>query len=55
MEPNENITSEKLEDNKDIIENLKVNSTGPLLSFYQQVQLIKIIMNLMMLIQIDII
>ena len=41
MEPNENITSEKLEDNKDIIENLKVNSTGPLLSFYQQVQLIK--------------
>ncbi|EGT2191849.1 hypothetical protein GM168_08435 [Clostridium perfringens] len=41
MEPNENITSDKLEDNKDIIENLKVNSTGPLLSFYQQVQLIK--------------
>ncbi|WP_300262647.1 UPF0182 family protein [Clostridium sp.] len=41
MEPNENITSEKLEDNKDIIENLKVNSTGPLLSFYKQVQLIK--------------
>ncbi|HHQ4329375.1 TPA: UPF0182 family protein [Clostridium perfringens] len=41
MEPNENIISEKLEDNKDIIENLKVNSTGPLLSFYQQVQLIK--------------
>ncbi|CAG9351662.1 UPF0182 family protein [Clostridium perfringens] len=41
MEQNENITSEKLEDNKDIIENLKVNSTGPLLSFYQQVQLIK--------------
>ncbi|MDZ4994270.1 hypothetical protein GNF80_15060 [Clostridium perfringens] len=41
MEPNENITSEKLEANKDIIENLKVNSTGPLLSFYQQVQLIK--------------
>lgn len=41
IEPNENITSEKLEDNKDIIENLKVNSTEPLLSFYQQVQLIK--------------
>lgn len=41
MEPNENITNEKLEDNKNIIENLKVNSTGPLLSFYQQVQLIK--------------
>lgn len=41
MEPNENITSETLEDNKEIIENLKVNSTGPLLSFYQQVQLIK--------------
>ena len=41
MEPNENITSEKIEGNKDIIENLKVNSTGPLLSFYKQVQLIK--------------
>lgn len=41
MEPNENITSEKINNNKDIIENLKVNSTGPLLSFYKQVQLIK--------------
>lgn len=41
MEPNENITSKKIDGNKDIIENLKVNSTGPLLSFYKQVQLIK--------------
>lgn len=41
IEPNEDLKASTLEENKDIIENLKVNSTGPLLSFYQQVQLIK--------------
>lgn len=41
IEPNEDLKSSTLNKNKDIIENLKVNSTGPLLSFYKQVQLIK--------------
>lgn len=41
FEPNTNITLSQLNDNKDIIENLKVNSVGPVLNFYKQVQLIK--------------
>lgn len=39
--PSNDLTSEKLEDNKDIIDNLKVNSAEPVLNFYKQVQLIK--------------
>ena len=39
--PSNDLTSEKLEANEDIINNLKVNSAEPVLNFYKQVQLIK--------------
>ncbi|MGL4450416.1 MAG: UPF0182 family protein [Sarcina sp.] len=39
--PSNDLTRAKLEDNKDIINNLKVNSAEPVLNFYKQVQLIK--------------
>lgn len=41
FEPNKELNTNQLENNKDIIENIKVNSTEPVLNFYQQVQLIK--------------
>lgn len=41
FEPNNNLTLDQLNNNKDIIENLKVNSVAPVLNFYKQVQLIK--------------
>lgn len=41
FEPKNEITSDKLKDNKDIINNLKVNANKPVLNFYKQVQLIK--------------
>ncbi|MGL4762582.1 MAG: UPF0182 family protein [Sarcina sp.] len=39
--PTNDLNSDKLESNKDIIDNLKVNSAEPVLNFYKQVQLIK--------------
>lgn len=39
--PSNDLTSEKLENNEEIIDNLKVNSAEPVLNFYKQVQLIK--------------
>jgi hypothetical protein len=39
--PTNDLNSEKLEANSDIIDNLKVNSAEPVLNFYKQVQLIK--------------
>ncbi|MGL5617185.1 MAG: UPF0182 family protein [Sarcina sp.] len=41
FEPTKEIKSEKLNANKDIVDNLKVNSAEPVLNFYKQVQLIK--------------
>lgn len=41
FEPNNELKLEDLEKNKDILDNLKVNSAEPILNFYQQVQLIK--------------
>ena len=41
FDPANDLTSDKLEANKDIIDNLKVNSAEPVLNFYKQVQLIK--------------
>lgn len=41
FEPSKEIKTEKLNSNKDIIDNLKVNSAEPVLNFYKQVQLIK--------------
>lgn len=41
FEPNKELNTSQLENNTDIIENIKVNSTEPVLNFYQQVQLIK--------------
>lgn len=41
FEPNNELKLEDLEKNKDILDNLKVNSAEPVLNFYQQVQLIK--------------
>jgi hypothetical protein len=40
-EPKTNITLTQLNNNRDIIDNLKVNSVKPVLNFYKQVQLIK--------------
>lgn len=41
FEPSKEIKVNKLDDNKDIISNLRVNSAEPVLNFYKQVQLIK--------------
>lgn len=41
FEPSKEIKTDKLNNNKDIIDNLKVNSAEPVLNFYKQVQLIK--------------
>ncbi|MGL5244292.1 MAG: UPF0182 family protein [Sarcina sp.] len=41
FEPTNELKQEQLVNNQDIIDNLKVNSTEPVLNFYQQVQLIK--------------
>lgn len=40
-EPKTNFTLTQLNNNKDIIDNLKVNSVNPVLNFYKQVQLVK--------------
>lgn len=41
FEPSKEIKVDKLDGNKDIISNLRVNSAEPVLNFYKQVQLIK--------------
>lgn len=41
FEPKNNLDNTQLNDNKDIISNLKVNSISPVLNFYNQVQVIK--------------
>ncbi|MPQ44644.1 UPF0182 family protein [Clostridium tarantellae] len=41
FEPQNELDIQQLTNNQDIIDNLKVNSTEPVLNFYQQVQLIK--------------
>ncbi|WP_160680913.1 UPF0182 family protein [Clostridium sp. C8-1-8] len=41
FEPKANLSNSVLQNNKDIIENLKVNSISPVLNFYNQVQVMK--------------
>jgi uncharacterized membrane protein (UPF0182 family) len=41
FEPKQNLSDKVLQNNKDIIENLKVNSISPVLNFYNQVQVMK--------------
>ncbi|QAA30394.1 UPF0182 family protein [Clostridium manihotivorum] len=41
FEPKANLNNSVLQNNKDIIENLKVNSISPVLNFYNQVQVMK--------------